>query len=36
MPGGGGGVKTNCPFKEEILICKDCFLVVSFFGAIFR
>ncbi len=32
----GGGSRTMCPFKEEILICKDCFLVVSFFGAIFR
>jgi hypothetical protein len=31
-----GGVRTKYPFKEEMLICKHCFLVVSFFGAIFR
>jgi hypothetical protein len=30
-----GGVKTICPFKEEILICKDRFLVVSIPRAIF-
>jgi len=29
------GGKTICPIKEEILICKDRFSVVSFFGAIF-
>jgi len=29
------GGKTKCLFTEVILGCKDCFLVVSFFGAIF-
>ena len=31
----GWGI-TTCLFKEEILICRDCFLVVSIPGAIFR
>jgi len=30
-----GGGKFMFLYKEVILICKDCFLVVSFFGAIF-
>jgi hypothetical protein len=31
-----GWSKTPWPFKEGIFVCKDRFLLLSFFGAIFR